>query len=1691
MRILTIVVPFTVLMGCGNGDGQERIPGTPLPTLTGVLLDSPVSGVAWEAREDSGLTNDQGEFDYQPLANSLAAAVTFSIGDIVLGNSVPAAPYITPVELTSSFAPTDRAATNMLVFLQSIDSDGDPTNGITISEATRSAAIGQTLDFDAPDFDTQVAAVVAAIAPGNAVVSETEALDHFYTTYAALGGTDTFAFLFPGYPPVGEGAEAFALVFADEFNDGVTPDPEFWNIEMGYGPNNDGWGNNEWQLYTDSSENVRVEEGNLVITALCPVEPCGVRDGTITSARITTLDKFEFKYGKVVARIKMPTGQGTWPAFWSLGANFPEIGWPRSGEIDFVEVFNNTNNNADESATAARTTTSAMHWCDETIVFDPEAPCFPAGRIFVTDKVTAPVPLSDDFRIWEADWTPDKVTVKIEGVPYFELEIDPATMEEFRREFFLILNVAMGGTLGSGGEPPQGDETFPQTMLVDFVRVYQQVDDISPPELTEVTIASSNADPAFATTGDIVTISLTANEPIEAPAVTIGGIAVVPDGSGANWQASRAVTADDADAVLEFSIEYTDLAGNEGVPVTSSTDSSQVTLDATTPNLVDVRIASNNAADPGLATIDDIITVTLAADEPIVAPTVTIGGVAVVPVGSGASWQASRVVTVDDADGVIPFSIEYADFAGNAGDPVSASTDGSSVTVSTSAPTVAILGAPATFVTLAPIPVEFQFSKPVTGFDVSDIQVTNGGAGGFVAVDGATYTATVTPTGLGDLVIGVAAGAAEDIAGNPSEAAGDVVVASALDPNAPLLNSISIASNNANAAYARTGDVVTISMTATEFITAPTVTIAGGPAVVTGADDTWQATRTALDTDPEGPLAFVINNFQALDDGTAGFESTVTTDGSSVIFDVTAPTLSIEGLPADVEFLDPIAVTFQFDEDVSGFDAGDIQVTNGTAGAFAVIDADTYAADITPDGTGDLTIDVATDVATDAAGNGNAAASETRTVGSAWGLVWSDDFEVDGLDAGNWTTRTDADCPDPCDGVQSYLSERVTVAGGLLTIEARDEGAGVFTSGVVDTRDKRVLTFGRVEIDAVMPGTQGTLPTLRLLPSIPGGEVEPVYGPWPQSGEIDIVNAPNLGSASNPGNTVEHTLRYGLPQPEDTATTWTYDAPGLPTLDTITYAIEWEGGEIRWFVNDVYVATQTQDGWYAYFEDADGVYTLGTDAAPFDQDFYLVIGLALGNDADSFFPQSLEIDAVRVYECINPLDPAAGTGCSTGTGPVAGDPPEDAPAAEPYIEMLEVYTDAPATLDFVEPDGVTTTPGTLDPFIIDAFGAVVTSTIDAPDGANTVWNADIQAAAGGTIGGVAMLAGLDLTRYIDLSGGGTAGELLFRMRVNSATGDPQLVAGLTDREAGVGAVPLDFVADGQWRNYSVKISDVVAESILLGSSLDIANLNGIFSIQASGGDVNLDLDDIKVKVACRDVGGCQATPRAESVPATIVYSQDFENLDAGNPDALGTNGGDGFVVFASVWDGEVGTGVFQYQYGPFPAPNGGPGFSAIAGGEGGVDQGAQYLNIYSDYNNQDHGNGLTINTSVFQEPRSLASPIEPADIGLCWTFTFDYKSPAFDGIADPASNATANAFIVTLDPNAGFAATNDIRFDTTDASNADWASGSIDIDTADPALVGQILQFGFNTTATNFEDSGVFYDNIVISTRPGACPPDP
>jgi hypothetical protein len=220
------------------------------------------------------------------------------------------------------------------------------------------------------------------------------------------------------------------------------------------------------------------------------------------------------------------------------------------------------------------------------------------------------------------------------------------------------------------------------------------------------------------------------------------------------------------------------------------------------------------------------------------------------------------------------------------------------------------------------------------------------------------------------------------------------------------------------------------------------------------------------------------------------------------------------------------------------------------------------------------------------------------------------------------------------------------------------------------------------------------------------------------------------------------------------------------------------------------------------------------------------------------------------------------------------------------------------------------------------------------------------------------------------------------------------------------------------------------------------------------------------------VGSCQD---GVCIPAgEIEYEQDFESLDAMSDSALSD---DGWVVYGNVFDGE--TGAYRYGYGANPAPNGGAAFSAIDSGQGGTEQGDQQLSIYSDYDNGDHANGDLIEANVYRERTITAD-----DVGNILVFSFDAKRGNINDPGDPLCpcTSTAAAFIKTLNPAAGFATTNLVEQDTT-AIPETWDRYSLMLE-IDAGLENQVLQVGFTNTATLYQPSGVFYDNVGVSSLP-------
>jgi len=247
--------------------------------------------------------------------------------------------------------------------------------------------------------------------------------------------------------------EGYTLVWSDEFNgkDGSLPDASKWTYDIG----GNGWGNHELEYYTNRSENARIEDGKLVITAR--QEAYTGPDGTkfnYTSARLRTQGLFSQAYGRFEARIKLPAGQGMWPAFWMLGENIGSVHWPKCGEIDIME-------NVGKEPGINH---GSLHGPSSTN---------PTSDLTATITLPAGQKLSDDFHVYAVEWEPAVVRFYLDSNLYatFPSAQWPAGGTwVFDHRFFLILNVAVGGAW-----PGSPDETtvFPQTMLVDYVRVYK------------------------------------------------------------------------------------------------------------------------------------------------------------------------------------------------------------------------------------------------------------------------------------------------------------------------------------------------------------------------------------------------------------------------------------------------------------------------------------------------------------------------------------------------------------------------------------------------------------------------------------------------------------------------------------------------------------------------------------------------------------------------------------------------------------------------------------------------------------------------------------------------------------------------------------------------------------------------------------------------------------------------------------------------------------------------------------------------------------------------------------------------------------------------------------------------------------------------------------------------------------------
>ena len=485
---------------------------------------------------------------------------------------------------------------------------------------------------------------------------------------------------------------------------------------------------------------------------------------------------------------------------------------------------------------------------------------------------------------------------------------------------------------------------------------------------------------------------------------------------------------------------------------------------------------------------------------------------------------------------------------------------------------------------------------------------------------------------------------------------------------------------------------------------------------------------------------------------------------------------------------------------------------------------------------------------------------DTTTPVSDWVMVWSDEFDGTSINTNNWTFEID------CAGggnneKQCYTdsSDNAFVSGGILNIVALPAEPGAekpYTSARLNTRYKRDMKYGRIEMRAKLPSGQGTWPAFWMRPT----DLE--YGIWPRSGEIDIVEAVNLKTNDNgaPEATVSGTLWYGSEWPNQSSSGKPYELPGgaNPADDFHTYAIEWQEGEIRWYIDGYLYQTQRKSevrynskdeavglkhrGWYAeYFDPVTGELKAFYDYAPFDKDFYITVNLAVGGN----WPENVnelgidptafenggakfEIDYIRAYECS--LDTETGKGCETVRGGydslddalVEGSAPIPSPPAAPVVENLTIFAGTPnpnwAAWDCC---------GGSTPSIVN--DAMMGDVYEFSVGGNPTVNGFISRAEFLTDpAGVA--SPFDASGLLDLGG-----TVSFDMKIVSAPNDASSTWMFKIESEGASTAAELPLSDsgtepvvGEWQNYSFSLADLAA------AGLDISAIDVIMVFPAWG-----------------------------------------------------------------------------------------------------------------------------------------------------------------------------------------------------------------------------------------------------------------
>ncbi len=542
--------------------------------------------------------------------------------------------------------------------------------------------------------------------------------------------------------------------------------------------------------------------------------------------------------------------------------------------------------------------------------------------------------------------------------------------------------------------------------------------------------------------------------------------------------------------------------------------------------------------------------------------------------------------------------------------------------------------------------------------------------------------------------------------------------------------------------------------------------------------------------------------------------------------------------------------------------------------------------------------------------------------GNGWTLVWQDEFNGSSIDMTKWSHEVN------CWGggnneLQCYTDRPVNsyVENGRLHIVALQEafsgpavtddhpsydpgdvsGSGTHTSARLRTKHKGDWRYGRIDVRARMPEGQGLWPAIWMLPT------DEVYGGWPLSGEIDIFEAVNTNASG--GNTIYGTLHYGREWPNNLHAGQAYTPVANIAQEFHTYTVEWEQGVIRWYVDGLHFATQTDSGWFTYsWQGQEYGYQLGTGAAPFDQEFHLILNVAVGGDwpgnpdGGTQFPQTMEVEYVRVYECS--FNTLTGAGCASDVNPSVGVSGHSA-----AHHSFPLYTNGAGALD-----GAALAPA----FWEASGGNVVADPALDIGGGQTVW--DVQFNGPGNIFLLAD-AGANIDNFIladpfDGAGWNDTGDLIFDLRVQAIQPGTSLEVKLDSGWPNVSYYAIDVPPTGEWTTVAVRFSDLIPNPHDGGGQADFGNIVAPFVMEAVGGTAHVQINNLRLR--CLSPCGVDSNESDTSGNPVITENMDVFVGDLapnwGNPGfGVWQSGGPGIVIDV-VGDPDQTGNVIEFTY---------------------------------------------------------------------------------------------------------------------------------------------------------------------------------